>query len=975
MLRKILTGFLAASAMFAVAMPTKAASNPLTWTNLSSQLSVRTNRPVWAMAYANNSWFYTDGQDLWNGGQVYRYDGYTQFNITLDVRNAGLSRVDDIVSDGQSVLFLKNIAPRNNQFEVVKYQYGSYTNFTGVLRNAFTSDEGIVSVTGRNNEWYVVTSKARVLKWTGDASTPYQITLPEQLRNDLNTMYQDTVQQGRNGLDYCRLNIESQYCTLHILPISNNQWLFTAAQVGTNHSIDHYIQVTAYRYNGSNFSDISSQVRSYLGGYSAITAQSNGKEALISARAAGTTYAVLISDTNLRQAAQKSCLDLSGVIGINCFSVFQETSFWTGTQWVFIGTNRIDQNISRIIYSLSETGDITYLGQASDYFVTGASNNAGTILLGGAVSDNAHHYGPSSPLTAKLVKITEGVRGQSYGNDAMGGGQTINSTYGPTLVTSGNPASFRIGNGGTFIYRATASDANGVNRIEIFVNSTRIKTCYATTCEFESQYYTNGQSLRTMPFSAQAFDQQGYSTVLPYADYLTIDNASNATAGSSNTSNTGNTSNQTTSNNISSWSWFDPNQSTIRRDQNVTFNLGTWSSKGISRVEIYVNGIVRRTCELGTAYGNQACAYILWGGDYAFGTQVAINAKITAGNSQVTWSPLSYLTVTDTNGSSTPVPTQSNSNTAVWAWSTPELYNLATNASVNFTVGAYDVDGLSKIEMIVNGSTWKTCDLGTAYGNRECSVTMSGSSFPVNTDFFVNTKVTDIYGNITWSPSRTYHVVSSTSTANPNGSNPATWIWSSPDVAQLTNGQSATWNVGAWDANGLKRVEIWVNGQIKKICLYKSIAYGNQTCAFAVKADAYPAGTSVFINARAEDALGNITWSSSKSYTITSSTYGNNPVPVGEDNLPGSISVSSNRDSGYHNGQTVVYTVSAKDQNGIDRIEIYVNGVRVQTCYNAGSCSWTGGPYNNRNFVNYGATVVDKSGYALWTGYKTIKKI
>jgi hypothetical protein len=274
--------------------------------------------------------------------------------------------------------------------------------------------------------------------------------------------------------------------------------------------------------------------------------------------------------------------------------------------------------------------------------------------------------------------------------------------------------------------------------------------------------------------------------------------------------------------------------------------------------------------------------------------------------------------------------------------------------------------------MYVNGSIANTCNLGTAYGTQGCNVTVNGSSYSVGSDIFVNAKVTDVYGNTTWTGSRTYRIVASTTTPSTSANQTANWIWSTPDVSSLTTGQSATFNIGAWDADGLNRTEIWVNGQLKQTCNFNNVV-GNRDCSFVIDANSYPVGTSVFVNAMMVDAKGNTTWSASRSYAITSSTY-NQTTPTSPTNLPGWLSVTSNRDAGYTNNQLITYTVTANDQNGIDRLELWVNGSLVKTCYNTSTCSWTGGSYNNRNYVNYGASVVDKAGYALWTGYKTIAK-
>lgn len=828
MIRKLLLSVAAFVAVASIAMPASAAMT-FNWTDLSNQLTTRTNRPIWAMTYAQGNWFYTDGQDLWNGGQVYRYDGYTQTNITTEVRNAGISRVDDIVSDGQTAMFMQDIAPRSNIAQAVTYNASTgYRNITSNIRNAFFSDENVSSISGKNGTWYVVTSRARLMR-VDTFGNVTQISLPSELSSRATSAYSNITESRRymsntNGMGW------SSSPAMVVVPISGSRWLVT--MTGFNW--------LAYEFDGSNFTSLAN---SWQNTTNIQWVGSNGETAFIlknvNTGGYNNTLAVHLWNTQYSNTLHHNV----NTSGMSLYGGAGTRALWTGTQWMIL-------NQSKYISTLSTSGQFAYVGEARDYFVTGASNNQGTVLLGGAVS-TVGNPNPSSPLTAKLTKVTEG-----------------------TVSTPNN-------NGST-----------------------------------------------------------------------------------------------QTSGNVSAWAWLDPNQSTIRRDQNVTYNVGAWAGNGLSRVEIFVNGVARRTCDFNTAYGNQSCAYAIWGGEYGVGTQVAVNAKATSVNGQTVWTSLSYLNVTDVNGSTNPNPTypsNSNTNTSIWSWSSPETSTITKDANVTFSTGASDPDGISKIEVLVNGSVSNTCNYGSAYGNRECTVTLNGSSFAVGTDIFVNARVTDVYGNTTWSASRTYRILSGSTVPAANTPS-ATWIWSTPDVSSLTSGQTATFNIGAWDANGLNRTEIWVNGQLKRTCTFGNVV-GNRDCSYAIRANDYQAGTSVFVNARVMDSLGNLTWSSSKTYSISSSTLNNPSTTEPLNNLPGSISVTSNRDGGYKNNQLVTFTATAADQNGIDRIELYVNAVLVKTCYNVATCSFTGGSYNNRNTVSYGATIVDKSGYAIWTGYKTINKI
>ena len=111
-----------AMAMLAMGLTaiTNAASSqtgPRKWSDISDKLNVRKNRPVWASAFAHPYWYLTDGQELYTGGHVWKTDGSVMTDITAEVRKAGLNRVDDIVTDGTTVIFLKNVVSATRNFE------------------------------------------------------------------------------------------------------------------------------------------------------------------------------------------------------------------------------------------------------------------------------------------------------------------------------------------------------------------------------------------------------------------------------------------------------------------------------------------------------------------------------------------------------------------------------------------------------------------------------------------------------------------------------------------------------------------------------------------------------------------------------------------------------------------------------------------------------------------------------------------
>lgn len=721
-----------------VAIPAQAQTS-WNWTDLSNQVTYRTNRPVWAMAYANGSWFFTDGQDLWNGGQVYRFDGTSTANITTNVRNAGLSRVDDIVSDGQSILFLKNMTPRNNQFEAVTYQNGTYTNISYTLRSAFSADEGIGFISGRNGEWYITTSKARALHWYGGRSTPTALSLPSGLQTNLTNAYLNA------SLPYSVSIFPYNNATFRVVPISGNQWLFVFANSFYQTPAQYTTQSKMYRYDGTTFTDLSSNLHT-SGNY---TVQGNGNDAVViyscasCVRVYGHGIAreyLLVDSTGVR--SYSSSIDLYG------------KPIWTGREWAVL--NEIEKHITLISESTVQD-----LGEMADYFVTGASNNNGTILFGGTASTYGVHQ-PSSPLTARLLRVTESSVSTPTPTPAYP------SDFRMSAWT--DPATNVIANNQSITYTVNAQSGYGLQQTDIYVNGVLKRTCnwYGSTanqsCSF-SIYGGNYNYGGTVTVSARATDNQNRVAWTSPLN-LTVTNGTVVTQPSTQPQNPPSWVNviYDAGNGIRSWAWLQPNVSSLSGMENATYNVGASDANGINRIEIVVNGITVRTCNLGNAKGNQGCAFTLVGNDYAKGTNIAFNAKIVDGTGRYTWTPLMSVAIPPVSYSTYPTydpePISNGIAPTTWIWTNPS--DATRVSSATFNVGAWDANGVNRIEIWVNGINRNTCNTGNTTGNTQCSATISPSNYPVGTNVFANAKVVDGNGMEIWTASKSWYVDSST---------------------------------------------------------------------------------------------------------------------------------------------------------------------------------------------------------------------
>ena len=849
-----------------------------TWTDISDQLTTRTNRPIWAVAQANGSWFYTDGQNLWNSGQAYRYDGSTQINITSDVRSAGIDRIDDIVSDGQTVLFLQDVVRLDDSLRVIAYTQGQYVNVTSYIQSVLASNEGVNQIVGRSGTWYVVTTKGRLLKWVGLSTNPTAVSLPSDVANYLNHSLDNETYNVNHG------STNSDFMNLGIASIANNQWV-VAAQLTRTSQYNHQ-GVVVYRFDGTNFTQISSDYSDNLSklvsnGNQAIIFGMNGSSSGPLPRIFQATDGYSFTNTNLADAVTPG-----RVVTMNMA--------WNGLSWMIIQDGKK-------VYRFDGT-TATSLGTMRDYLTSVAGDGNGRFLLGGAIStvDNSQ---PTTPLTAKLVMVTEGnatapntTNGTTVtSGGTFGGDRVYQSSNGPRVTIQGNPSGFRIGSGKEFAYRVSASDSSGIDRIDVYMNGARIKTCNDTVCEYRATLYTQGQSTRTIPFYTRVTNKNGYSTDTSNTpDNLTVDINSSATADGTVTTNSNTDTTSNSASGISSWTWLDPNSTSLVNGNSTTYYVGANDSNGINKIDIYVNGAVVKSCPLYNATGNQQCSFPIYSSNYTQGTNVAVNAQITDGSGLTAWTTMTTLYRGTDNGSSNTNSNTSNNGTQVtdstsgisnWTWLDPNTTSLTDNNSITYYVGANDSNGINKIDIYVNGSIVKTCSLNNWTGNQQCSFTLYANNYTQGTNVSVNARITDGSGLSAWTSMTTLYrnVNNGSSNSNSNTSNNGTtntWIWLDPNVTSLNADSSTGFNVGAQDSDGINKIEIVANGSVLKTCsLGNSTA--SQTCYVGIYGSNYPASSNIFVNAKVTDANGNITWTDSKTLyrNADASPSNNNNLP------------------------------------------------------------------------------------------------
>jgi hypothetical protein len=84
------------------------------------------------------------------------------------------------------------------------------------------------------------------------------------------------------------------------------------------------------------------------------------------------------------------------------------------------------------------------------------------------------------------------------------------------------------------------------------------------------------------------------------------------------------------------------------------------------------------------------------------------------------------------------------------------------------------------------------------------------------------------------------------------------------------------------------------------------------------------------------------------------------------------VTVSATKNDSYASGDTLAFTMSGWSPNGVDRLELYLNGSRVSTCP-SDICRFTSAPLTT-DHVEYQARLVDVQGKETWTEVKGLNK-
>lgn len=622
----------------AFVIPSSAATGPWNWKDVSDQIPLRSNRPIWAIAYASRAWFYTDGQDLAKTGHVWRTDGKTSREITAEIRSAGLSRVDDIVSDGITVLFLKNHARQNRSLEVLALNNMGYSHRTAEFRAILSPTEGIRALAGNAGTWDIVTTSGRVVRADG---TPSPLL---HMIDSTDRISSVTI----NGTHTCLVTVS---------PISGNR---------------------------ARISD---------------------------------------SVTTQTVALPADLLSLDGK---------KTTCAWTGTSWMLMNGKQL--------FRLFE-GRLETYGRTRDSFLTLASDGDGTVLLGGAVS-LAMFHGPSHPLTAKLARVYEAK------SAAFPSPRATSNTSQWTWIEPNLPALRRDQ---TTSYNVGAWNANGIKKTEVFVN-----WALRRTCEFGETAMGNQTCM--VPLNGSSYDARTAVTMIAkitdardavtWTPLTTLEVADAAYAHTIPTS--VESTHSALHAGVSAWTWLEPNLSSMQRDGRVVLKAQARATDGLNRIELIANNAVRKLCDFARSMGTQNCELTLAGAEGEQDATVVVYAKAISTSGVIAVSPKRTINIRDNVKDAGAHPAR------VSTWISPTKDILRDGEAYTFFVQAQDIDGLDRIDILIDNAVQRTCAHKTAFTIQECSMALDARQYPSTPSITIFARATDAHGFVTWADARAY---------------------------------------------------------------------------------------------------------------------------------------------------------------------------------------------------------------------------
>lgn len=597
------------------------------------------------------------------------------------------------------------------------------------------------------------------------------------------------------------------------------------------------------------------------------------------------------------------------------------------------------------------------------------SNDAGkTYTYEAQSTDTSNNWAASSRVMIR-VRNTNGNNG--------------NQIPGVSLDQSTIPQN--VNNNQTVNIRANAWDNEGLSSLTIYAyprNTSGSSTHFEKYCGTLlhnidctltiSNFY--GYEGKTFDVRAEAVDQSGQRTVSQYYT-MTV----NGNGGSNN------------GNNQMPGIYLDRNTipETVTVNSAVHIRAEAWDNEALNRIEIFANPrnyygygynnynsyspFYRKVCYTTSpnltctldindfqGYNFNGTTFDVWAKAYDAAGQMVTSNTYTmrvegTDNNNNNQKPGIYL---DKNTIPSEVKTTDSLHIRADGWDNEKLSQVSVYAQVNIAQN-----------LIYNPSQQVSTFHRDCYTNGttlSCSLDITGLQQYTGRSFSVWAVATDAAGQKT--TSQTYSFTVTNSVTPPQQTAPTVTVWTSNNVTSLQEDKSVVVYGEAKSPNGVWGVEVralpsWSSEPIVRRCIMSNKTLTTGTCNLTLGSFRGHAGGTVKVWAIAWDTKTGMGGSSdAKYFTI-------NALP--KPNVAPTVSIRPSTSSPSSN-QSITWRAEANDENGISKMEIYINARLVKTCTNVKTCEYTGGPYTGRSSVSYAARVWDSTGKTNWTGYRSL---
>jgi len=401
----------------------------------------------------------------------------------------------------------------------------------------------------------------------------------------------------------------------------------------------------------------------------------------------------------------------------------------------------------------------------------------------------------------------------------------VSSNLGPKIETTTSPAMLRIGQGETFSYSANATDADGIDRLEIYVNDARVKICTTSDCVFTATYWTNGLSTRDVRFSTTAYDKAGdmnrsNETVLTITDTQPI---------------------SPTKPIIAHKTWVDSSTLLLNAGEKTTYHLEASSPTGLDHADIWMNGLIKAVCDLS---GQTNCNQSIDSKDYPAGTEIFVNADIHDNAGTNVWTQGIRIQRPVPGQAVTPVPVTAKATLTV----TPSKDIRRGVIVTAHTEAIHSTKGLARIDMYLNGNVARACSFGTATSLVSCDLSFDTTSYPEGSLLTFSSRGVDTDGNDVWSNEQTL-VIGASATGGAVADQSGIYISGSADRTDAAIGETVNIVAMGWSPSGQVRITIFRNGERITDC-------PSDICRASIKVDTLP----IVFTARLTDNVGREIW-------------------------------------------------------------------------------------------------------------------